>query len=104
MIRRPPRSTLFPYTTLFRSAMAVVGAGDLDHAIEPRSSDEIGDLARAFAQMTVKLRQSRAQLVQSEELASIGQMAVGVAHGPRNPLSGLGAGAHHAQPTLAGPA
>src|SRR3712207_7606621 len=30
MIRRPPRSTLFPYTTLFRSAMAVypgVGSG-----------------------------------------------------------------------------
>src|SRR5687767_15329912 len=28
MIRRPPRSTLFPYTTLFRSALAgVVGAG-----------------------------------------------------------------------------
>src|SRR2546427_8695356 len=24
MIRRPPRSTLFPYTTLFRSAVAVV--------------------------------------------------------------------------------
>src|SRR5215469_17634712 len=24
MIRRPPRSTLFPYTTLFRSALAVV--------------------------------------------------------------------------------
>src|SRR2546430_9170909 len=24
MIRRPPRSTLFPYTTLFRSATAVV--------------------------------------------------------------------------------
>src|SRR2546430_10942241 len=26
MIRRPPRSTLFPYTTLFRSPMGVVGA------------------------------------------------------------------------------
>src|SRR5258706_1509881 len=25
MIRRPPRSTLFPYTTLFRSAIAAVG-------------------------------------------------------------------------------
>src|SRR3712207_8280257 len=25
MIRRPPRSTLFPYTTLFRSVVAVVG-------------------------------------------------------------------------------
>src|SRR2546430_12632529 len=25
MIRRPPRSTLFPYTTLFRSIMASIG-------------------------------------------------------------------------------
>src|SRR5256885_4299586 len=29
MIRRPPRSTLFPYTTLFRSAAAHAGAGRL---------------------------------------------------------------------------
>src|SRR2546430_12808728 len=27
MIRRPPRSTLFPYTTLFRSDRIVAGAG-----------------------------------------------------------------------------
>src|SRR2546430_9015246 len=27
MIRRPPRSTLFPYTTLFRSALAIPGIG-----------------------------------------------------------------------------
>src|SRR2546430_13600929 len=26
MIRRPPRSTLFPYTTLFRSLLGAVGA------------------------------------------------------------------------------
>src|SRR3712207_7013221 len=26
MIRRPPRSTLFPYTTLFRSVVAVTGS------------------------------------------------------------------------------
>src|SRR3712207_6934579 len=26
MIRRPPRSTLFPYTTLFRSVLTQVGA------------------------------------------------------------------------------
>src|SRR2546426_6963938 len=36
MIRRPPRSTLFPYTTLFRSAPVVrdqeqAGGGDLVH-------------------------------------------------------------------------
>src|ERR1035441_7488285 len=28
MIRRPPRSTLFPYTTLFRSQMLADGAGE----------------------------------------------------------------------------
>src|SRR2546428_9339831 len=27
MIRRPPRSTLFPYTTLFQSRCAMVGSG-----------------------------------------------------------------------------
>src|SRR5438034_6592816 len=37
MIRRPPRSTLFPYTTLFRSPGWNVGyAGDvLSHAVLP---------------------------------------------------------------------
>src|SRR2546430_7559210 len=30
MIRRPPRSTLFPYTTLFRS----LGLGDLERLLE----------------------------------------------------------------------
>src|SRR2546429_4985021 len=41
MIRRPPRSTLFPYTTLFRSAPEAVGAvhrhaGRLPDRHEPR--------------------------------------------------------------------
>src|SRR5260370_3666060 len=36
MIRRPPRSTLFPYTTLFRS--------------EPLSNDAFGDLRSASLQ------------------------------------------------------
>src|SRR3712207_8569020 len=29
MIRRPPRSTLFPYTTLFRSELGIAGRGDV---------------------------------------------------------------------------
>src|SRR2546429_3568970 len=32
MIRRPPRSTLFPYTTLFRSVINFIGAGTSMHA------------------------------------------------------------------------
>src|SRR5256885_3649261 len=39
MIRRPPRSTLFPYTTLFRSwlyaDMGVMGAGGVTNGIYP---------------------------------------------------------------------
>src|SRR5256884_7245606 len=31
MIRRPPRSTLFPYTTLFRSARERGGAAEPEH-------------------------------------------------------------------------
>src|SRR4051794_41643934 len=30
MIRRPPRSTLFPYTTLFRSFMRTLPTGSVD--------------------------------------------------------------------------
>ncbi len=91
-------------------AMAAAGAGNLDRPIVPRSRDEIGDLALAFARMTGNLRESRAdlerlnaelagkvqllertqaQLVQSEKLASIGEMAAAVAHGMRNPLASL---------------
>src|SRR5256886_16227972 len=34
MIRRPPRSTLFPYTTLFRSLIGQVGVAQKGPAIE----------------------------------------------------------------------
>src|SRR2546425_2869790 len=97
------RGVARPLSELQR-AMAVVGAGDLDHEIQPRSRDEIGDLARAFARMTEQLRQSHAQLVQSEKLASIGQMAAAVAHGLRNPLASLRAAAQQAQHRVDAPA
>src|SRR2546422_8012739 len=41
MIRRPPRSTLFPYTTLFRSL-----AERLDRAAEPRATPPAEHLLR----------------------------------------------------------
>jgi signal transduction histidine kinase len=86
------RSLARPVSELTQ-AMAVVGGGDLDHPVEPTSRDEIGDLARALARMTRQLRESRAQLVQAEKLASIGEMSAAVAHGLRNPLASLRAAA-----------
>src|SRR3989475_9041590 len=42
MIRRPPRSTLFPYTTLFRSGLGplrLVRAREAAHHVPPRVQD-----------------------------------------------------------------
>src|SRR2546426_8045203 len=61
MIRRPPRSTLFPYTTLFRSdrewiSAEIGSAGDLDvvgHAVEGQGRTEcVGGPGGAVEQST----------------------------------------------------
>src|SRR2546429_4373280 len=46
MIRRPPRSTLFPYTTLFRSANSE--QENCANLREPASGCSRGSLCRAF--------------------------------------------------------
>src|SRR3712207_7645387 len=42
MIRRPPRSTLFPYTTLFRSRAGRAGGGALPGVASPRAQEVAG--------------------------------------------------------------
>src|SRR2546427_10018352 len=42
MIRRPPRSTLFPYTTLFRSQMGVVLVAARGAALAPLARHPLG--------------------------------------------------------------
>src|SRR6266542_6956395 len=83
MIRRPPRSTLFPYTTLFRSSAgaglaSVLGAGDPNVAFDrmqtlsvlaQQNSDRLADLRAAeqvyqqgLAALTKVQRQQAAEL------------------------------------------
>src|SRR5256885_10986396 len=66
MIRRPPRSTLFPYTTLFRSSNRVARA-ILDPTPPSLDSGEATDKGSVNQRMVKK---HRAALVRSEEHTS----------------------------------
>jgi signal transduction histidine kinase len=64
------------------------------------------DLLRLNSQLEAKISQlerTQAQLVQSERLASIGEMSAAVAHGLRNPLASLRAAAQLVQRHPAAP-
>src|SRR5258706_5127137 len=76
MIRRPPRSTLFPYTTLFRSNADYLLAGCGDSVIGGESESALVRLVEALAAGRpatvegVKTRQSPAAPLGSEEHTS----------------------------------
>src|SRR2546422_3756665 len=55
MIRRPPRSTLFPYTTLFRSLQTGLELGE-DLVVERRDAGAIVPLHRAAPRRVGALR------------------------------------------------
>src|SRR2546429_6041369 len=74
MIRRPPRSTLFPYTTLFRSQRGADGAGRPAGEQRPVAGGHapvVHVLASPAAQLRSRaLRDERAAEVRSEEHTS----------------------------------
>jgi len=73
-------------------------AGDLTVKVSfSRQQDEIGELGRDFNHMVEQLRKSRerteelynAHISQAAHLASIGELAAGLAHEIKNPLAGI---------------
>ncbi len=78
--------------------MAIISKGNLEVAVNfAKRNDEIGDLGRNFNYMMQQLRQSRkeietmhrTQMSRAEHLATLGELATGLAHEIRNPLAGI---------------
>ncbi|MFY9844220.1 MAG: sensor histidine kinase [Terriglobales bacterium] len=78
--------------------IALVTEGNLDVAVSfAKRNDEIGDLGRNFNYMLQQLRESRVeievlhrtQMSRAEHLATLGELATGLAHEIRNPLAGI---------------
>src|SRR3712207_7366832 len=59
MIRRPPRSTLFPYTTLFRSKHGIFSWGDTAKQSYERMIEAV---TRAERHLEAKARRNRSRL------------------------------------------
>jgi len=63
--------------------------GDFHHPLDPRGGDEAAELTRAFERMRTSLLKSQHDLLESEQLATIGRMASSISHDLRHSLAAI---------------
>src|SRR2546427_12102196 len=75
MIRRPPRSTLFPYTTLFRSLNSVIGFSDLLLTMAAPESPPLTETQRDYLETIARNGRHLLELI--NELLDLSKIAAG---------------------------
>jgi signal transduction histidine kinase len=77
-----------PLGELVAGVRALEG-GDFYHPLDPRGGDEVAELTRAFDRMRSSLLKSQRDLLESEQLATIGRMASSISHDLRHSLAAI---------------
>ncbi len=77
-----------PLGNLVAGVRALEG-GDFHHPLDPRGGDEVAELTRAFDRMRTSLLKSQRDLLESEQLATIGRMASSISHDLRHSLAAI---------------
>lgn len=67
--------------------------GDFHHPLDSRGTDEVAELTRAFDRMRISLLKTQRDLLEAEQLATIGRMASSISHDLRHSLSAITANA-----------
>jgi signal transduction histidine kinase len=86
------RRILAPVKRLDRAAEAIA-RGDYDTRLPVESRDELGRLTETFNNMCGSIQSARQELIQKEQIATIGRLSTSIVHDLRNPLAAIYGGA-----------
>jgi two-component system NtrC family sensor kinase len=75
----------WPIRDLVQANRRLAG-GDMSVRVDPKGEGEFGMLGRSFNNMVETLTDTQEELLRKDKLASVGQLAAGVAHELNNPL------------------
>jgi len=76
-----------PVKVLVESTRELKG-GELDHRV-PHLKDEFGELAEAFNEMSLSLKEQMHKMRRTEQMVVVGELAAGLAHEIKNPMAGI---------------
>jgi signal transduction histidine kinase len=83
---------LAPVKRLDRGAEAI-SRGDYAIRLPVESRDELGRLTETFNNMSSSIQSARQELIQKEQIATIGRLSTSIVHDLRNPLAAIYGGA-----------